>query len=370
MRINIPNPYGVYMHDTPEKGMFGDDFRFVSSGCVRVQDVRDYVAWLLKDTPGWSRDQIDAVIRSGDRADVKLAQPVKVYWVYITAWATPDGLVQFRPDIYQRDGVGSGPGGLGRPGPAAGAAAGISLGIEVACWLALPLDNTAGMKDSYSPDQRRLKRVRSMPRRSWAQSRAALATAPNGWRERSSCPRTGANSGIPPSQSRSPLLPCWRARWAPTDRLAPPACARWSRASKVPSEKILQCGATLTVRPAPGARYQPLYKKNDPMPVGIRLTDGALLIEFHPAKPEEKFQILTPLAIAAVRGTKWAMDVTKAQTSTLVLNGAVAVTNRRLNKFVVLTEGQGVDITAADTTIVQKTWGDARKRALLARFGE
>jgi L,D-transpeptidase YcbB len=109
VRINIPNPYGVYMHDTPSKGVFGDDFRFVSSGCVRVQDVRDYVAWLLKDTPGWGRDQIDAVIRSGDRQDVKLSQPVNVYWIYVTAWATPDGVVQFRPDIYQRDGAGPGP---------------------------------------------------------------------------------------------------------------------------------------------------------------------------------------------------------------------------------------------------------------------
>jgi murein L,D-transpeptidase YcbB/YkuD len=109
VRINIPNPYGVYMHDTPEKGVFGDDFRYVSSGCVRVQDVRDYVAWLLKDNPGWSRDQIDQVIRGGQRVDVKLTQPVNVYWVYITAWATPDGLVQFRPDIYQRDGAGPGP---------------------------------------------------------------------------------------------------------------------------------------------------------------------------------------------------------------------------------------------------------------------
>ena len=72
VRINIPNPYGVYMHDTPEKGIFGDDFRFVSSGCIRVQDVRDYVAWLLKDNPGWGRDQIDEVIRSGQRVDVKL----------------------------------------------------------------------------------------------------------------------------------------------------------------------------------------------------------------------------------------------------------------------------------------------------------
>jgi ferric-dicitrate binding protein FerR (iron transport regulator) len=137
-----------------------------------------------------------------------------------------------------------------------------------------------------------------------------------------------------------------------------------------PSEQILQCGDGLKVRAAEGARYRPLYKKGDPLPVGIRLDNGALLIEFHPARPQEKFQILTPLAIAAVRGTKWAMEVVPARTSTLVLSGAVAVTNRRLNQFVVLTEGQGVDITPADTSMVQKRWGEARVRALLARFGE
>ena len=126
---------------------------------------------------------------------------------------------------------------------------------------------------------------------------------------------------------------------------------------QMPSEKMLQCGENLTVRAAPGARYQPLYKKGDPLPVGIRLNEGALLIEFHPASPKEKFQILTPLAIAAVRGTKWAMDVTKAQTSTLVVDGAVAVTNRRLNQFVVLTEGQGVDITPADTSARRENMG-------------
>jgi L,D-transpeptidase YcbB len=107
VRIDIPNPYGVYMHDTDERGIFGDDYRYISSGCIRVQDVRDYVAWLLKDTPGWDRTHIDEAIASGQRIDVKLNPPVPVYWVYITAWATPDGLVQFRNDIYQRDGLGS-----------------------------------------------------------------------------------------------------------------------------------------------------------------------------------------------------------------------------------------------------------------------
>jgi murein L,D-transpeptidase YcbB/YkuD len=109
VRINIANPYGVYMHDTPAKGIFGDDFRFVSSGCMRVQNVRDYVTWLLKDTPGWSREQIDAAIEGGQRVDARLASPVPVYWVYITAWATPEGIVQFRDDIYNKDGLGQVP---------------------------------------------------------------------------------------------------------------------------------------------------------------------------------------------------------------------------------------------------------------------
>jgi murein L,D-transpeptidase YcbB/YkuD len=107
VRINIPNPHGVYMHDTPSKGIFGDDFRFVSSGCVRVQNVRDYIGWLLKETPGWDRDHIEQVFEAGSRTDARLAQPVNVYWTYITSWATADGLVQFRDDIYNRDGTGA-----------------------------------------------------------------------------------------------------------------------------------------------------------------------------------------------------------------------------------------------------------------------
>jgi len=107
VRINIPNQHGVYMHDTPSKGIFGDDFRFVSSGCIRVQNVRDYIEFLLKDTPGWSREQIDAAFKSGERIDARLTQPVPIHWVYVTAWATPDGLVQFRDDIYNKDGLGN-----------------------------------------------------------------------------------------------------------------------------------------------------------------------------------------------------------------------------------------------------------------------
>lgn len=105
VRINIPNAHGVFMHDTNSRGVFGDDFRFISSGCVRVQNVREYITWLLKDTPGWDRTRVEQAVESGQRIDATLTQPVPVYWTYITAWATPDGTVQFRDDIYKRDGV-------------------------------------------------------------------------------------------------------------------------------------------------------------------------------------------------------------------------------------------------------------------------
>jgi murein L,D-transpeptidase YcbB/YkuD len=106
IRINFPSPDGVYMHDTPMKNLFGDDFRFHSSGCVRVQNVRQLVDWLLAETTGWSPQVIDAIVKNGERKDVRLKKPVPLHWVYVTAWAPPDGVVQFREDIYNRDGLG------------------------------------------------------------------------------------------------------------------------------------------------------------------------------------------------------------------------------------------------------------------------
>jgi murein L,D-transpeptidase YcbB/YkuD len=106
IRVNMPNPHAVYMHDTPSKNLFGEDQRFHSSGCVRVQNIRDFVVWLLKATPNMNRGQVDNLIKIGERYDAKLAKPVPVYWVYITAWANPDGVVQFRDDVYGYDGLG------------------------------------------------------------------------------------------------------------------------------------------------------------------------------------------------------------------------------------------------------------------------
>jgi murein L,D-transpeptidase YcbB/YkuD len=104
-KINFHNPHAVYMHDTPQQGVFNKLMRFESSGCVRVQNVRDLNTWLLRDTPGWNRQAIEATIASGENTEIALSTPVPVYFTYFTAWASGDGIVQFRDDVYQRDGV-------------------------------------------------------------------------------------------------------------------------------------------------------------------------------------------------------------------------------------------------------------------------
>lgn len=104
VRINFHNKHQVYMHDTPSKTLFGEANRFHSSGCVRVQNVRELVTWLLESTtPDWDRSRVDGVIRTGEREDVKLKSQIPVYFAYITAWANADGVVHFRDDIYNRD---------------------------------------------------------------------------------------------------------------------------------------------------------------------------------------------------------------------------------------------------------------------------
>ena len=105
VKINFPSPENVYMHDTPSQSLFNKLMRFDSSGCVRVQNVRDLVTWILRDTPGWSRQHFEATIKSGESTPVAVVNPVPVYFTYISAWSTGDGVVHFRDDIYARDGV-------------------------------------------------------------------------------------------------------------------------------------------------------------------------------------------------------------------------------------------------------------------------
>jgi hypothetical protein len=106
VKINFPSPFGVYMHDTPLQSLFGTAERLQSSGCVRVEKVHVLVNWILNGQDGWNPARIGQIAESEERLDVEIVNPPQLRWVYLTAWATPGGHVNFRPDIYNLDGTG------------------------------------------------------------------------------------------------------------------------------------------------------------------------------------------------------------------------------------------------------------------------
>jgi L,D-transpeptidase YcbB len=105
VKIDMPNPYSVYMHDTTTRNLFANDYRFDSHGCTRVDNVRDLAAWILQDVPPWNRAAIDAGIAAGGLKIINLPHKMPVAWVYLTGWVTRDGTIQFREDVYKHDEV-------------------------------------------------------------------------------------------------------------------------------------------------------------------------------------------------------------------------------------------------------------------------
>ena len=103
VKFMFPNPYLVYLHDTPSRGLFSKSERALSSGCVRIENPFDFAELLLSDQPEWTRQKIDEVVASGETTRVNLKTPLPVLLLYWTVWVNPDGQVSFRRDIYERD---------------------------------------------------------------------------------------------------------------------------------------------------------------------------------------------------------------------------------------------------------------------------
>jgi ferric-dicitrate binding protein FerR (iron transport regulator) len=99
----------------------------------------------------------------------------------------------------------------------------------------------------------------------------------------------------------------------------------------------------------------------------VELSSKALLLEV--PKRETEFKVITPQAIAAVRGTRWAVDALEGKTSVFVINGRVAVGRRAGRHIVTLGPGEGVDVEATGPLTV-KRWPPARVSALMARLGQ
>lgn len=138
-----------------------------------------------------------------------------------------------------------------------------------------------------------------------------------------------------------------------------------SSESSTISTQTIHCKAGVTIVVENGARYA-LRDRNGRVD-SVELSSGALLLEV--PKRRNEFKVITPQAIAAVRGTKWAVDAAESQTSVFVVNGRVAVGRRAGGNGVTLGPGEGVDVAAAGPLTV-KRWPPARVAALMARLGQ
>lgn len=133
--------------------------------------------------------------------------------------------------------------------------------------------------------------------------------------------------------------------------------------------QIWRCDNGITIVAENGARFELKDANRDGHIDSVELSSKALLVEV-PKKPGgNPFKVLTPQAIAAVRGTRWAVDVADAKTSVFVADGRVGVSRRARGRAVVLGPGEGVDVETTGPLTV-KTWGQPRVDALMARLGQ
>jgi len=102
IKFEMPNALDIYLHDTPASGLFARVRRAWSHGCVRLGNPRELARRVLESS-NWTMAMIDAAIATGKTQTIPLPHSIPVYMFYWTAFADPDGTVEFRDDLYGRD---------------------------------------------------------------------------------------------------------------------------------------------------------------------------------------------------------------------------------------------------------------------------
>lgn len=103
VKFIFPNSYNIYFHDTPAKGLFEQQQRAFSHGCIRLEKPAELAQYLLQDQPEWTAEAIDEAMKADKEKWVPLKEPVPVFISYFTAWVDGKGLLHFRNDVYGHD---------------------------------------------------------------------------------------------------------------------------------------------------------------------------------------------------------------------------------------------------------------------------
>ena len=103
VKFMFPNPYAIYLHDTPDRSHFSREVRAYSNGCVRLGDPHDFAYALLARQEADPVSYFQGILRSGRQTRVNLAEPVPIHLIYRTAFTSVRGPMQYRRDVYGRD---------------------------------------------------------------------------------------------------------------------------------------------------------------------------------------------------------------------------------------------------------------------------
>ena len=103
VKFLFPNPYNIYLHDTPGKHLFAKQNRSLSHGCVRLGDARKMAGYLLRNDASWTAIKIDSAMHQQKEKWVTLKKTMPVFIAYFTSWVDSNGVLQFRKDIYNHD---------------------------------------------------------------------------------------------------------------------------------------------------------------------------------------------------------------------------------------------------------------------------
>lgn len=103
VKFIFPNSNNIYLHDTPSKGLFANESRAYSHGCVRVGKPRDLAIKILENDKEWTPKKIDAAMHAGKECKYVLKNKIPVYIGYFTTWVKDDGEMYFFKDVYERD---------------------------------------------------------------------------------------------------------------------------------------------------------------------------------------------------------------------------------------------------------------------------
>ncbi|WP_329805281.1 L,D-transpeptidase family protein [Flavobacterium facile] len=103
MKFLFPNSYSIYLHDTPSKGLFDRNERDFSHGCIRVENPKKLMLYLLENDKTWNKQKIDKILKTDTETGISVKPNMPVYIAYFTAWVDYKGNLNFRNDVYNLD---------------------------------------------------------------------------------------------------------------------------------------------------------------------------------------------------------------------------------------------------------------------------